>query len=963
MYEVCPGSYCRNCKYDSEKLWKKQILIWEKKKEELEPASIVDGVLYTSLHQAFEANVDMKRRRAIQIYQDHLLEKPKRLCMNPEHGEQYLCVKCYKQKTLEPSKRFCGLCKIAKKKAEAVEELRLLEKKKAKKERKAAMILKQHQETLLQEEELRRLLQEKRQEKAALEFQKRKAQEELHRKEQIAQKLRNQEIEDEKFQKRIQAEIQKQEMTEKIRQQQIEEEKRRQRIQESLHMEEKAESDRLAALLEIISETPNTYKEMNEYILNLRKGGMRLKHPETKVANTPWPHQMQAVNKLLQHGGLHFLIINHEMGTGKTATVAQMYAALAAQKPWNATTGCPTMIVTVPTSTMEQWRETIKNWLILDDMRREHEDYVLVTNSSTVLITEYKYKKILITTPGCLSQIHKKYYHFYKYAVKSDKGKWTGAWMRKGGRQTDEGVVYDDELPPLGFPFSAQFDIMVIDEVQRCKNPKTAIAHLHHVIAERSAHRILLSGTIICNKPEDLSGIAYSGDCPIHYPGCKWRQNFQDPKSFLFSDKSHTTINKAGVLRFKNCWIHRVAVKDCNVYLPPLNSRAVNFQVNFTEEEATQYNQLLAQLRTALNNDKISPLDPKKKSPRFLSILTKMCFHIVHPIITLGAECGYTITKDSYLFEQAIENPSSSMLALLIELRKLKSGPNPHRRIVVASCFVIPLKIAKKWIDQYFSKEFGKTVMFTGEISTLNREKNKKEFLSAENSIMFLNILAGGVGLHLVPGCEAMIFWAALPYSPAAIDQCVARIQRFGQLAPLTGNVEIVYLFPYGSRDFGISNLHRDKRRVMDFAQDKNESGFDNEMDHVWRKSIAIIRDCSVITTANAESPFLNFPAMPVFSEIDLDGNRSIFSLMFGVPSFNQSGQILRRQDTFDMKETKDWYNYVKHMNGGNVLGFEPMVHKHYGSYKKNQPAVQDNENNDVLNITHESDDDIEDEY
>jgi len=652
MYEVSPGSYCRNCKYDAERLWKNQILIWEKKRDELEPQCIVNGELYTSGYKAHQDGLDRQQRSVIQDYENHLVEKPKRLCMNPEHGEQYLCVKCFKQKSLQPSKRRCELCTKEKKKAEAVEELRLLEKKKAKKERKEAMILKKQKEELLQEEARIQLLYERRLEREEIELQKRKRREELRRKEEIAQKLNNQALEDEKFQKRIKAEMQKQETREKIRKQQVEEGKRRQRIQDELHIEEKAESDRVAALLEIISETSNRYQEMNEYILSLINGGMRLKNPETRAANTPWPHQMQVVNKLLQYGGLHFLVVNHEMGTGKTATVAQMYAALADQKKWNSHTGCPRMIVTVPTSTMEQWRETIRNWLILEDSNKTHDEYVLVTNSSNDLIQAYKNKKIIVTTPGCLSQIHKKYYHFYKCAVKSDKGRWTGAWMRKGGRQTDEGVVYDDEPPPLGFPFGTQFDIMVIDEVQRCKNPKTAIAHLHHVIAEQSAHRILLSGTIICNRPEDLSGIAYSGDCPIEYPGCKWRQNFQDPKSFLFADKLHTTINKAGVLRFKNCWIHRVAIKDCNVYLPPLNSRAVNFQVNFTEEEASQYNRLLAQLRTALDKDQ--KLDPNKKSPRFLSVLTKMCFHIVHPIITLGAGCGYTITKDSYLLQQAV---------------------------------------------------------------------------------------------------------------------------------------------------------------------------------------------------------------------------------------------------------------------------------------------------------------------
>jgi len=50
-------------------------------------------------------------------------------------------------------------------------------------------------------------------------------------------------------------------------------------------------------------------------------------------------------------------------------------------------------------------------------------------------------------------------------------------------------------------------------------------------------------------------------------------------------------------------------------------------------------------------------------------------------------------------------------------------------------------------------------------------------------------------------------------------------------------------------------------------------------------------------------------------------------------------------------------------MNDGNVLRLPPMVHKHYGSYKNNQSTLPDEETIDVSRITHESDDEIKDEY
>jgi len=124
---------------------------------------------------------------------------------------------------------------------------------------------------------------------------------------------------------------------------------------------------------------------------------------------------------------------------------------------------------------------------------------------------------------------------------------------------------------------------------------------------------------------------------------------------------------------------------------------------------------------------------------------------------------------------------------------------------------------------------------------------------------------------------DNMVFWGGLPYSPAGLDQCVARIQRFGQTAPITGSIDITYLFPYASHDFGIAHLRRDKRRVMDFAHDQDDLGLDNHDDNVWRKSISIMQDCSMVNTRNTQNPFLNFSDMPPFTTPDELGNVSEF--------------------------------------------------------------------------------------
>jgi hypothetical protein len=272
----------------------------------------------------------------------------------------------------------------------------------------------------------------------------------------------------------------------------------------------------------------------------------------------------------------------------------------------------------------------------------------------------------------------------------------------------------------------------------------------------------------------------------------------------------------------------------------------------------------------------------------------------------------------------------------------MKSGDRPHQRIVVASCYVIPLMLAKRWLDKCFPGEFGETVMFTGEIRPDERERNKQTFLNADKSIMFLNILAGGVGLHLVPGCEAMLFWGGLSFSPAGIDQCIARIQRFGQLAPITGRIEIVYLYPYASRDYGVAKLHTDKRRVMGYVHDKDDSGFDNYMDNVWRKSIKILDDCLPTQTRYGDSPFLNFPPMPT-EDVDRHGKTTQFCLMTGVETCELENQFLRNTDDDTMRGVREYFAKIVDLNGPEPTIFErDCIHEFFGQYRRSQRNSKD---------------------
>lgn len=100
-----------------------------------------------------------------------------------------------------------------------------------------------------------------------------------------------------------------------------------------------------------------------------------------------------------------------------------------------------------------------------------------------------------------------------------------------------------------------------------------------------------------------------------------------------------------------------------------------------------------------------------------------------------------------------------------------------QKRIIVAANHVAILKIGMAFISKRINAAI---LIYDGTLSLARRQIEKNRFLTAESSILFLSISAGGTGLHLVPGCAAMIFWGSRPYSPSIVHQCSKRIHRIG---------------------------------------------------------------------------------------------------------------------------------------------------------------------------------------
>ena len=408
---------------------------------------------------------------------------------------------------------------------------------------------------------------------------------------------------------------------------------------------------------------------------------------------------------------------------------------------------------------------------------------------------------------------------------------------------------------------------------------ESARCEAHHRLARVCTKRLMLTGTPVVNKPLDLAGMCKAGDAP------RTPIDFQDCRSWCApGDKSQRTVNRETVRIFREHFVHRATDKILN--LPPVVREAVNFCVDLPSDCAAKYNDLISKARLIRAGIEGSGKTNVQEMQRLMNLMSQCQQMVVHPLLQERSAASFK--SEPSLIEQAIQEPTGAMHALRNELVVLQN--EGHSRIVVACNHVVPMRIVKRWFDASYAADFGAVYTYDGEQTQKQRVESKRGFLQSAKSLLFLSIAAGGVGLHLVPGCEAMIFWGSMPFSPAHVDQCLKRIHRIGQSAPVTGAVQIRHLVPYGSVDFAIGRVHGDKSKLINFVQDGDEAGFDGANDSQWRKTLRIVEMAQLLDVPapdSSDSGMANFAEMPAFDEEDgtgtPSGNLGAFTLLPGV--------------------------------------------------------------------------------
>lgn len=512
--------------------------------------------------------------------------------------------------------------------------------------------------------------------------------------------------------------------------------------------------------------------------------GVLLGHARNGRPNVLKTHQMDGVQQFLTNTR-PLTIFHWDPGKGKTPGAFVCISAL--QQMLKQT---PTVVITVPKAVFCNWKREALDWLDVTAC-----PLIMARNNTEAREAVERLRKhpggILVMTGGVL------------------RGLFTAAFVR-GQSPVDDWTMRDGHADRADNLFTFEFDLGIYDEAQLYKNPNAIHTRAHNAVSRQCTRRLLLTGTLVTNNPDDLRGIAVAAHAAPRY-----RQIGQF--SPVSNGANDTMLDPDTIRRFLRSYCHRYAGSADE--LPPKEEIAITFPIDLDLEYLASYN---AHLETArkITKQTAQLANGVRLSKEDVRLLQKSVWSLQQlsllPDLYMHGAAHFKNNREE--IDDASTRPSGAFVALRQVLASLRS--QGHRRIVVCSRAVQLLLIAGRWLERL--NQFGDIMHYNGELPDRVRNEVINDFLESDNAILCLNSQAGGTGLNIVggKGCEAMVFFPPMPWNPSGTKQAVHRIWRYKQTAQITGKVLIIHMVPYGAVDGAIGRLHRDKSYLVKRVED-----------------------------------------------------------------------------------------------------------------------------------------------
>lgn len=320
-----------------------------------------------------------------------------------------------------------------------------------------------------------------------------------------------------------------------------------------------------------------------------------------------------------------------------------------------------------------------------------------------------------------------------------------------------------------------KFDLIIIDEVHRCKNP-TAVQSKNFLKLTSAKYRVSLTGTLLLNSPLDA------------YIPLKWIGK----EHCSFSNFKYYYCNYTGF--FNNDFVGYRNVDTLKEQLNECSLRRTKDLLDLPEKTIiTQIVEMNPMQETFYANIQAGIVDQVDKVDMSTANILSMVARLRQ-----ATECPSVLTTEN------IKSEKVSVAEDLVE--QIVSG---DEKVVVFSTFKETLNTLKEDLKQY------KPLLCTGDVPDVIINENIEKFQNDnEHMVMLCTTSKMGTGVTLNRATHAIFI--SNPWTAADCQQCEDRIHRIGSKKP----VFIHYLITNNTIDQRVDELVHDKGAISDYIID-----------------------------------------------------------------------------------------------------------------------------------------------
>jgi len=375
---------------------------------------------------------------------------------------------------------------------------------------------------------------------------------------------------------------------------------------------------------------------------------------------------------------------------------------------------------------------------------------------------------------------------------------------------TTYGLVHQDLLPKDFHGNETNWNVMVLDEGHKIKNPSTKVNQQCHLIAKKNTFRLILTGTPIMNNLKELWAlIDWSTSGKILGTFRDFQQRFSRPiEEGRHKDASPIICQTADEVntRLKNTikpyLLQRFKDGAFADKLPSYKDYVV-----FTELSKTQRSVYQGYLDSVAVKNAI---DGGEFVLAAITKLKKICGHpsLIEKRLEEKNSRRKSVAPEYYLSPKKLVEQSAKLETLIDLLKKLNQ--EKHRTLIFSQSTRMLDIIERVLFENSFCLS-----RIDGSIRGRERQDIVDEFNEnkLEVNIMLLSTKVGGYGLTINGASRCIIYDPS--WNPAEDLQAVARCYRIGQKLP----VEVYRLIAGGTVEEKMYEMQVDKGGLIDVVQ------------------------------------------------------------------------------------------------------------------------------------------------